>query len=318
MGFKSPYYSNLISKEAKAFDNQAILRLKKGLVTDLRKLKKNNFFYNNPYREPEFYNIQWKPIIDKIISISKKKNKKKVLEIGCGTGFLCLELARNGLNVTGVDVSNSSINIAKLYLDKNKSKKGFGKLKYKVLDATTKKLDEKFDTIIFFRSLHHFPYPKKLFKNLNVMSNKKTKLLICEPVRSNFSKLSMHFATLTRYVLDTWISHKNKIPKKINYKYFKKINEEIMDEYRYLKVGKKMQSPLDNSIDDPKKIINLVKRYYKISNISFSDAFIDKIIGGLRGKNRFIIAKFLKKYDQYLVDNKILNGTNLFIEAVRK
>ena len=70
MGFKSPYYSNLISKEAKAFDNQAILRLKKGLVPDLRKLKKNTFFYNNPYREPEFYNIQWKPIIDKIISKS--------------------------------------------------------------------------------------------------------------------------------------------------------------------------------------------------------------------------------------------------------
>ena len=44
MGFKSPYYSNLISKEAKAFDNQAILRLKKGLVPDLRKLKKKYFF----------------------------------------------------------------------------------------------------------------------------------------------------------------------------------------------------------------------------------------------------------------------------------
>ena len=150
------------------------------------------------------------------------------------------------------------------------------------------------------------------------MSTKKTKLLICEPVRSNFSQLSMHFATLARYTLDTWLSHKNKIPNKINNNYFKKINKEIIDEYRYLNMGKKMQSPLDNSIDDPKKIINLVKRYYKISNISFSDAFTDKIIGGLRGKNRFIIAKFLKKYDQYLVDNKVLSGTNLFVEAARK
>ena len=46
------------------------------------KLKKNTFFYNNPYREVEFYKIQWQPIIDNIISISKKNKQKKVLEVG--------------------------------------------------------------------------------------------------------------------------------------------------------------------------------------------------------------------------------------------
>ena len=79
--------------------------------------------------------------------------------------------------------------------------------------------------------------------------------------------------------------------------------------------GKKAQSPFDNSIDDPDKIIKIVKKYFRIIKLNYSDAFIDKLIGGLRGKNRFVVAKFLKKYDQYLVDNKILNGTNLFLEA---
>ena len=150
------------------------------------------------------------------------------------------------------------------------------------------------------------------------MSHNKTKLIICEPVRSNFSKLTAHFATIARYSLETWQPHIKKIPKKIDNNYLNKINKKINDEYRYLNKGKKTQSPFDNSIDDPKKIINLVKNYYKIINVSYSDAFIDKLIGGLRGKNRFIIAKFLKKYDQYLVDNKILKGTNLFLEAKAK
>ena len=231
---------------------------------------------------------------------------------------MSLELARNGLDTTGIDISKSSIDIAEYYKKKNTVKKGFGKLNYSILDATKNKINDKFDTIIFFRSLHHFPYPIKLFKNLVDMSHSKTKLIICEPVRSNFSELSMHFATITRYSLDTWQSYKKKIPKKINGNYFKEINKEIDDEYRYLNKGKKAQSPFDNSIDDPQKVIKLVKKYYKITNISYSDGFIDKLIGGLRGKNRFVVAKFLKKYDQYLVDKKILKGTNLFLEAKAK
>ena len=318
MVLSNPAYAHLIRDEAKAFDKQALLRVKQGLIPDLRKLKKNIFFYNNPYREPEFYKIQWQPIIDKIISISIKNKKNKVLEIGCGTGFLSLELARNGLDVTGIDVSPASINIAELSKKKNKIKSNFGKLNYHVMDAAKELLKEKYDIIIFFRSLHHFPYFEELFKNLIKMSNKNTQLIICEPVRSNFSIMSMHFATLTRYALETWIPYKKKISKRIDNNYLKKINKKINDEYKYLSEGKKMQSPLDNSIDDPKKIINLVKKYYKIINISYSDAFIDKLIGGLRGKNRFLIASFLKKYDQYLIDNKILKGTNLFLVAKAK
>lgn len=315
MRLKKKPYKLLIKEEARCFDRQATFRTKKGLIPDIRRLKKNIFFYNNPYREPKFYEIQWQPTIDKIISISKKNNQKKVLEIGCGTGFLSLELARNGLSVTGIDISKSSIIIAEKYKKKNKINKNFGNLEYFVVDATKNKLDSKFDTIIFFRSLHHFPYLKKLFKNINSMCHKKTKLIICEPIRSRFNSLSAHFATITRYSLETWETYNKKIPQNINHNYFKIINKKIFDEYRYLKKGKKTQSPFDNSIDDPKKIISLVKKYFRITRIDYSDAFIDKLIGGLRGKNRFVIAKFLKAYDQYLVDKKILNGTNLFLEA---
>jgi len=318
MRLKKKSYKYLIKKEAESFDKQATLRTKKGLIPDLRKLKKNKFLYNNPYREPEFYKIQWQPTVNRIISIAKKSKKKKILEIGCGTGFLSLELARNGLDVTGIDISKSSINIADIYRKKNKFKKNFGSLKYSVLDATNTRLNSKFDTIIFFRSLHHFPYPKKLFNNIIRMCYKSTKLIVCEPIRSQFSILSSHFATLTRYSLETWEPFKKKIPLRINDNYFKKINKKIFDEYRYLEKGKKAQSPFDNSIDDPNKIIKMIKKYFKITKINYSDAFIDKLIGGLRGKNRFLIAKFLKSYDQYLVDKKILSGTNLFLEAKTK
>ena len=58
--------------------------------------------------------------------------------------------------------------------------------------------------------------------------------------------------------------------------------------------------------------------YIGVKNVDYSDAFIDKLIGGLRGKNRFLVARFLKKYDEYLIKKKILNGTSLFLEATIK
>ena len=54
--------------------------------TRYRKLKKNYNFYNNPWREREFYKIQWLKIINKIIKISQIK-KNHILEIGCAQDF---------------------------------------------------------------------------------------------------------------------------------------------------------------------------------------------------------------------------------------
>ena len=46
---------------------------------------------------------------------------KKALDVGCGGGFLSEELSKIGLNVTGVDPSKESINIARQHAIKNGS-----------------------------------------------------------------------------------------------------------------------------------------------------------------------------------------------------
>jgi len=312
-------YKKKIKLEAKAFDKQVFQRKKFGLIPDLRKLKRNINFFNNPWREPEFFQIQWMNIINNIIYESSKSSKKNnILEIGCGTGFLSLELARRGHNVVGVDVSKKSIKEAENYKKKIKVSNKIN-LKYFVGDANFVNFKEKFDVLIFYRSLHHFSNLDKLFKNLRLYLNSNSKLIICEPMRKNFEKMNSIFSLILRTSLETWIKTPNKVPKKINQKFFENLQSSLLKEYTYKsKNNKKLQSPMDNSTDDPKKLIKKIKRYFKIKRVKYYDAFVDKIIGGLRGKNRFLIANLIKEFDNFLINKKILKGTTIYLIANKK
>lgn len=312
-------YKKKIILEGKAFDKQVLQRKKYGLVPDLRNLKKNFNFYNNPWREPEFFKIQWMEIVQNIIKECNNDNKpKKILEAGCGTGFLSLELAREGHEVLGVDISKQSIKEANDYLLKVKKKEEV-KLEFKSADINNLKLTKKYDVLVFYRSLHHFKNTSKLLKKLDKSLNKNSTLIICEPLRKNYKRLNSIFSMLLRLSLETWVSYEKKIPKKINNNFFKHYENQINSEYIYKNYKKKfVQSPMDNSTDDPNEVIKSVKKYYKIKKIKYYDSFIDKIIGGLRGKNRFIIAQLLKKFDNYLIEENILKGTTLYLTAKKK
>ena len=79
-----------------------------------------------------------------------------ILEVGCGNGYLTLELARDGHNVTGIDLSADSIEVAKRSKVAHPDPPGFGRLRYLCTDVNTyQATDRSFDAVIFNRSLHH-------------------------------------------------------------------------------------------------------------------------------------------------------------------
>ena len=76
------------------------------------------------------------------------KNRRRVLDVGCGTGILSHELARHFTSVVGVDISESMLAIAR-------AKRPAPNIEYRHADANHLALNQKFDSIVSRTTLHH-------------------------------------------------------------------------------------------------------------------------------------------------------------------
>jgi 2-polyprenyl-6-hydroxyphenyl methylase/3-demethylubiquinone-9 3-methyltransferase len=162
---------NNLNLEATAFDNQIEERIKNGHIPDLRLAKPCNYFFNNPWRHPEYVKLdfyeQYELIKDSILKYCDKiSSQVRLLEVGCGPGYLSLELARAGFNVVGIDLSPKVIEIAKSFADKDPYSNERGSLNYFSGDffKSSELINESFDAVIFLGALHHFPEQKKVLE----------------------------------------------------------------------------------------------------------------------------------------------------------
>jgi len=109
--------------------------------------------------------------------IKKKVNikRKKILDIGCGTGILSEKLALHGGIVTAIDKSNKLINTAKYNLKKKNIS-----INYKNIDLKEflQENTEIFDIIILMELIEHIKNKHDIINIFNKISNKNTHLFL--------------------------------------------------------------------------------------------------------------------------------------------
>ena len=131
------------------------------------------------YEKPGAIWTESKPPKELIELIENKIIKPcKVLDIGCGEGFYSIYLASEDFDVTGIDISENAIKLAKENAMGQNVKIKFMPLDINDLD----KINDKFDFIFEWAILHHI-IPKqrqKYVKNIKRILSKRGKYLsIC-------------------------------------------------------------------------------------------------------------------------------------------
>lgn len=136
-----------------------------------RALKINNSFYDD-------LGDRWYDAYDDPIALLRAENKAmfpwilnklrtfidhqgSILDVGCGAGFLSNELARQGYKVTGVDLSEESLDVARKH-DRTRS------VKYEVADAYRLPFEEgTFDALTAMDFLEHVEKPQEIISEFS-------------------------------------------------------------------------------------------------------------------------------------------------------
>ncbi len=109
----------------------------------------------------------------RLVADSIRGRNLRILEVGCGTGFMSLELARMGHDVIGIDLNQKIIRLAMRTMETDPYSKTRGSLRYEVADFNKwSDAPGTYDVVLFSRVLHDLPHPKNiLFRACGLLKN---------------------------------------------------------------------------------------------------------------------------------------------------
>ena len=151
-------------------------------------------------KEIPFINFSTNPVVDKLYLgkvkdlVIKKAGVGKILDLGCGAGWLSLELARKGGKVIGIDISKKRIEIAKKY-----AKKEGIKIDYLVgdIEDCSWESNNTYDAIINWNSFHHTKDPQKILASVRKSLKKNGIFISWDHLGDNFIvKVASKFASI--------------------------------------------------------------------------------------------------------------------------
>ena len=156
----------------------------------------------SPWRQPYLAELTYGEMF-RLVNRFVLGKKLRILEVGCGRGYLSLELARRGHNLMGIDVNEEMIRIAYQTRNTDPYNAGRGMLEYEVSDFTVWNIvDGKFDLAIFNRVLHHIPQPGRALEKVLSLLDPKGRVICIEYAYDQFDGRSATWFYHIRRILE--------------------------------------------------------------------------------------------------------------------
>jgi 2-polyprenyl-3-methyl-5-hydroxy-6-metoxy-1,4-benzoquinol methylase len=287
---KSPHDAEfLLKEEASAFDQQILERIENGYIPDLKRYSRNEWFQNNPWRDSFYADMVFGTIVRQISEAKEKylaETNVRILEVACGPGHICLELARIGYEVHGIDISPQSIKFARQFSETDPFNKGRGPLTYQCSSLFDFQTENSYDIVVFANALHHFGDIERVLRKTEILLKENGLFYASEPVREGFSDADATVVHLIRALLSRAGIYYEPVPVPDSKDEFNQMLKTIKDEfYCRTEKGDKVQSPLDNEavFSD---MYPVMKSIFEELEMRMDFSFFDRIVGGLRCRNR--------------------------------
>ena len=308
---------NHIDEEAEAFDKRISERTKAGFVPDLRRAVKCDYFYKSFWRDPQFIDLYLGLINKGYLCLLRSYCPKNatILDVGCGAGYMSLELARSGYNVSAFDISSDCIETAKQVLASNPYKDDFGSLDYKVM--ALHKAEGQYDVVLFSVSLHHMPDLEGSINKAKALLKPGGCLLCYEPCHDQWQQSDAAQVALIRSLLSltgNWYDSESIKSQLQDEEGLSELVKDIHHEYYYERdKHESAQSPHDNEATG-EEMLSALRRHFCELEVRSGHSFIYRVLGGIRGTDEEIreLANFIAIYDRLNVKRKFMNPNGFY------
>ena len=145
--------------------------------------------YNNLWVQKYSLGPTRREVLKIVLPLLKENNSLKILDIGCGTGQLIIEISKQYENVDylGIDVAKNMINESKKNNVKNKN------IKFKHCPIEKFNSKDKYDIIICTHAFPYFPNKEEILKKIYKLSNKNANIIIVNSSTNSIKDLIINF-----------------------------------------------------------------------------------------------------------------------------
>jgi len=300
-------YDQDISREALFHDKSIDEQLANGMIPDIRRAVR-------PLRVIRFWDD---PGIENIcrgdvraLMIQRgSENKGRAMELGCGVGRLCLELARNGMDVVGIDISERRLEIAKNYYRGIKENESIGNITYVVADLNRIVFEERqYDSVIVWDTLHHLPAIEHVIKEVRKALKPGGSFLVLDYIGTSGVVRDL-VAKVLYFILPTEASYSQKI----------RANLQRLKRPRHLSKSNACSSSAFEGVTGI-EMIKIIKEHFTIKTMKTLAAFSLPLVQYIRIRDtlKYRAISFIKLLDDFLIVIKLVRGQYVFIWAKKE
>lgn len=229
-----------------------------------------------------------------LVSDGIKHEKSKILDVGCGTGSMSLELARSGHDVLGIDIDEKRIGIANRTMHEDPSPKRPGSLEYRVADiGEWSDTQEKYDAMIFSRVLHDLLNPESILAKAHSMLKNDGRIVCLEYAYDRLDRRTATWLYQVRKMLESagWYSLSH-LPDDPQAGIEHIMTEETSERKEHINTFEEMRKPLEEFFQTEQLSWHCYHSWFLLGDMHIPD----------RNKEK-AVASTIKRMEQFLIES---------------
>jgi SAM-dependent methyltransferase len=172
-------------------------------VADLRSERRWPSLGDSLWRSPTLVELTYGRLWD-LVAEALPPSPARILDVGCGTGAISLELARAGHDVTAIDPDPTAIEIA----ERSAPASGPGRVAYHQSDVAGWTADPgSLDVVVTTRTLHHVPDPEEAVQQMRQWLRPGGRLVCVDFLHDRFDRRAARWLAQVRGLLEAMGSH---------------------------------------------------------------------------------------------------------------